>query len=205
MTPRERFINTLTFRTTDRIPFMPGGGRESTLAAWRRQGLPEGVEPMAYAMEQLGIPPEAVTPFHDVGVDFRMIPQFEEKILEHTNGHYIVQDWKGNICEISDRYDLSYLRHAKDFVTRRWIKCPVETREDWEQMKQRYDAEAPERFGDDFLDRCEKLADREGVLSLFFSGPFWQIREWCGFEPLCISASPVICAGARNSPRLVAR
>jgi len=186
MTPRERFVNTLTFQPSDRIPFMPGGGRESTLAAWRRQGLPEDVEPMAYAMEQLGIAPQAATPLHDVGVDFRMIPQFEEKIIEHANGHYIVQDWKGNICEISDRYDPSYLRHAKDFVTRRWISCPVQRRDDWEQIKQRYDAEAPERFGEDFQDRCEKLKKGRGLVGLFFHGPFWQMREWCGFERLCI-------------------
>jgi uroporphyrinogen decarboxylase len=121
-----------------------------------------------------------------LNVDFRMIPQFEEKVLEHRDGHYIVQDWKGNICEISDTYDVSYLRTAKDFVTRRWIKCPVETRDDWEQMKLRYDPRSPERFPDEFEQRAKQLAERDDVLVIGVAGPFWQMREWCGFEGLCM-------------------
>jgi uroporphyrinogen-III decarboxylase len=67
-----------------------------------------------------------------------MNPTFEEKVLEHKDGHYIVQDWMGNITEISDEYDFTYIRSAKD------------------------------------------------VVAIRFSGPFWQMREWCGFEPLCM-------------------
>ena len=32
----------------------------------------------------------------------------------------IEQDWSGAIVEISDEYDFTYLRFAKDFVTRKW-------------------------------------------------------------------------------------
>ena len=74
-------------------------------------------------------------------------------MLEHRDGHYVVQDWKGNVCEISDEFDVTYLRNAVDFVTRRWIKCPVETRSDWEDMKTRYDADDPARLGENF-DKC---------------------------------------------------
>ncbi|MBE3098978.1 MAG: hypothetical protein IMZ44_17835 [Planctomycetes bacterium] len=186
MTPRQRFIETLTFGRPDRIPFSPGGPRESTLAAWRTQGLPPGADWHACLLETLGIPPEPVQPHVDPGVDFRCIPQFEEKVLEHRDGHYVVQDWKGNICEISDRYDVTYLRDPKDFVTRRWLKCPVETREDWERMKERYRADSPGRFPPDFEARCERLRGRDRPLAVSFSGPFWQLREWCGFENLCL-------------------
>jgi len=34
-----------------------------------------------------------------------MIPEFEEKVLEHRDGAYVVQDWMGAIVEISDTYD----------------------------------------------------------------------------------------------------
>ncbi len=87
--------------------------------------------------------------------------------------------------EIADSFDVSYLRSAKDFVTRRWIRCPVETRDDWEQMKHRYTLDAPGRFPDDLADRGRRLADRDEVLAISFNGPFWQMREWCGFEGLC--------------------
>lgn len=193
MTPRQRFIETLTFGNPDRIPFRPGGPRESTRAKWRTQGLPEGVDWKDYLCEQLGIEPDTEGASGDPGVkpvglnvDFRMIPQFEEKILEHRDGHYVVQDWKGNVCEISDQYDTRHLRQAIDFVTRRWIRCPVENRDDWQQMKQRYDLDAPGRFPDDFADRAARSHTTQYPVGLSWSGPFWQMREWCGFEGLCM-------------------
>jgi len=186
MTPRQRYIETLTFGTPDKIPFHPGGGRKSTRARWQKEGLPEGKNPISHVMELLGIEPDRTEPPVGLDADFRMIPQFEEEVLEHKNGHYVVRDWKGNICEISDEYDVTYLRQAIDFVTRRWISCPVETRDDWQQMKTRYDIDAPGRFPADFAARCETARQRNHVLSFRFSGPFWQMREWCGFEGLCI-------------------
>jgi hypothetical protein len=48
-----------------------------------------------------------------------MIPEFEEKVIERKERSQIVQDWKGNICEISNEFDIRYLRNAIDFVTRR--------------------------------------------------------------------------------------
>ncbi len=186
MDPRRRYIETLTFGDPDRIPFEPGGPRESTLREWRGQGLPEEVNWHERLLETLGIAPETTKPRVDLGADFRMIPQFEEKVLEHTGGHYVVQDWKGNICVISDEYDVTYLRQAKDFVTRTWISCPVAGRDDWERMRARYAIDAPGRFPGDFSQRCTAAADRDYVLSIGFPGPFWQMREWCGFEGLCM-------------------
>ena len=195
MTPRERYISTILFKNNDKPPFSPGGGRKSTIEAWRRQGLPGEVHDYhQYVRDLLGIPTEQTQRPIYHGVDFRMIPQFEERVKEHHPampsetgpGTLIVQDWKGNICEISDEYDVSYLRNAIDFVTRKWIKCPVETREDWESMRKRYIVEDPQRFPADFAERGKQLKDRDYVAGLSFSGPFWQLREWLGFENLCM-------------------
>ena len=186
MTSRERFVETLTFGKPDKIPLMPGGPRESTLKRWREEGLPEGKNYYSALLEILGIEKEKEEKRIDLGVSFKMIPQFEEKIIEHRDGHYIVQDWMGAIVEISDQYDYTYLREAKDFVTRKWYKFPVEDYSDWEEMKKRYDPNSPGRFPEDFEDRCKRVQDRSYVLSLSFDGPFWQLREWCGLENLCI-------------------
>jgi len=186
MTPRRRFIEALTFGKPDRVPFSPGWPRESTLAAWRTQGLPAEGDWWAHFLDVLGIERETTRPQVDLGVDFRLIPQFDEKVLAHADGHTVVQDWKGNVCEISDRYDVSYLRQPKDFVTRRWLRCPVAKRQDWEAMKTRYDPAAPVRFPADFQDRCARVRDRDWALTVSCSGPFWQMREWCGFEGLCL-------------------
>ncbi|MBT3605526.1 MAG: hypothetical protein HOE48_13325 [Candidatus Latescibacteria bacterium] len=186
MTPRERQLQSLLFQCPDKVTLAPGGPRESTRAVWHKQGLPEGVHYMKALYEILGIEPDVQRPQPDLGVDFKMIPQFEEKVLEHKDGHYIVQDWMGAITEISDEFDYTYIRSAKDFVTRKWHKFPVQTRADWDQMVWRYDVDTPGRFPDDFDERCQKLQDRDGFLRVHFNGPFWQLREWVGLENLCV-------------------
>ncbi|MFW5986279.1 MAG: uroporphyrinogen decarboxylase family protein, partial [Halanaerobiales bacterium] len=88
--------------------------------------------------------------------------------------------------EISDKYDYTYIRRGKDFVTRKWHKFPVETREDWEKMKERYNPAAAARYPDDFEQRCRLLRRADYPVSFKVNGPFWPLREWLGFENLCI-------------------
>jgi len=187
MNPRQRHRETLLFGNPDKVPLSPGGPRESTLRAWRQQGLPEDVHYHTYLLDQLGIEPDVTQPRVGLNVSFKMIPQFEEKVLEHQDGHYIVQDWMGAITEISDEFDYTYIRSAKDFVTRKWHRFPVQNREDWEtRMKWRFDPHHPERFPADFANRCAALQDRDYPLSVSINGPFWQMREWVGMENLCM-------------------
>lgn len=195
MTERERYLAVLRHEKPDRIPFQPGHGRKSTRERWYKEGLPADVpDYQAYVRGQLGIPLETTQTYVPAGVNFQMIPQFEEKVIERRPappdssgpGSLIVQDWKGNICEISDEFDVTYLRNAIDFVTRSWLKCPVESRADWVDMERRYNGVDPQRFPEDYAERCRQLAGRDYPAGLVLSGPFWQLREWCGFEGLCM-------------------
>lgn len=190
MNPRERYLATMLFGHPDRVPFFPGGPRQDTFNAWHRQGLPEGVDWFQYLCEQIGVQaqpdPHAVQP----DIRFGMIPEFERKVLERKAGTIIAQDWKGNICEIAEEYEDCYLGRKSDvggFVTRRWLKCPVESWDDWEQMKTRYNARDPSRFPVDFDKRCALWKDRDRIVGTGFSGVFWQLREWMGFENLCMA------------------
>lgn len=187
MNPRQRLLATYQFNHPDKVPLDPGWPRESTLAAWRQQGLPPEVYWRDYLWELLGLPPEPKAPLADLGVNFKMLPAFEERVLEHTNGHLVVQDYSGAIVEISDQYDFSYLRSARDFVTRRWHSFPVQSRADWhEKMRWRYTPDHPARFPADFAERCRLLQTRVTPFSLTIPGPFWQLRDWIGLEPLCL-------------------
>ncbi len=190
MTPRERTIATFLFEKPERLPFVPGWPRESTLKAWHREGLPPNADWYSTLCAEIGIEPEVPKVIGSPGVVFQMVPEFEQKVLERRAHSLVVQDWKGNICEISDAYDVSYLGGTGgkiDFVTRRWLKCPVENWRDWEAMKTRYDADDPRRFPVDFEERCRILRGRDSYLDISISGPFWQLREWMGFEGLCMA------------------
>ncbi len=187
MTKRERFLESLLFGKPDRVFFSPGGPRESTLKRWHSEGLPEGADWRRALAGEIGIENpssdmEKVSP----GVSFTLLPEFEEKVLEHRNGHNIVQTFRGEVVEISDEFDPSYTRSAKDFVTRKWHKLPVGNEEDFERMKERFDPDTPGRFPADFAERCLKLKDRDYPVRISFPGPFWQLRDWCGFENLCM-------------------
>lgn len=190
MNERSRFIDTLLFKKPDRIPLHPGGGRKSTRERWHREGLPQhidnGHEITVEAYRQAGGIRKLARYGDTFHVNERMIPQFEEKIIKREERSQIVQDWKGNICEISNDYTLEYLRDALDFVTRRWIKCPVESRKDWEDIKRRYDANNPVRLSQNPESLGKNLENRSYPIEINLSGPFWQLREWLGFENLCM-------------------
>lgn len=186
MTHRERYNAALTFGNPDKVPFSPGGPRESTLRIWRTQGLPEDQSYTVALLEKLGLPPDAMPPTVSPGVSFRMMPTFEEEVLAHENGHYIVRDWMGAITEISDEFDYTYIRNAKDFVTRKWHRFPVETREDWDAMKTRFEVLTPGRFPEDFDERAAQYRERDLTCGFNINGPFWQLREWLGMENLCM-------------------
>jgi len=189
MTSRQQMLETLLFGKPDRVPLGVGGGRESTRARWYAEGLPRSVSPggiSEYAYRQAG----GTLPWPKGGPglapDHRMIPMFEEKVIEVKANSQVVQDWKGNICEIGLEFSPIYLRNAIDFVTRRWIRCPVESRADWEAMTWRYNPADPARLPASAADLAPKLRERDYFLGWHFHGPFWQLREWCGFEGLCM-------------------
>ena len=187
MNERERFIAAATCQPCDKLPMISMGPRESTLAVWRAQGLPAGEDWFRAMCAQVGIPYDFPTaPWSDPGVNLRMMPIFEEKVLEHRDGHYLVQDWMGNIVEIADNFDYTYLRNAIDFVTRKWHAFPVNSPAQFAEMQRRYHPDEPGRFPADFSDRVARLRQRDYPQTLSLSGPFWQLREWCGFEPLCL-------------------
>lgn len=187
MTPRQRLLATYHFGNPDKIPLDPGSPRESTLQTWHQQGLPEGIGWRDHLWQLLGLAAQPASPVEDLGVNLKLLPEFEEIILAHKNGHLILQDFSGAVVEISDQYDFSYLRSAKDFVTRSWHSFPVKTPADWqEKMAWRYNPRDPRRFPADFDARCALLKNRQTPFSLTIPGPFWQMRDWIGLEPLCL-------------------
>ena len=185
MTFRAQYIKALLFENPERVPLLPGEPRESTLRAWSEQGLPEGSDYYQAMLAELGLP--SMSPeFRTIAAPFKMIPTFEEKVLEHKNGHYLVQDWMGAITEIADTFDYTYIRSPKDFVTRKWHKFPVETRADWERMKERFQVDAAGRFAAGLAEAGRTSESRQFLVTVDFNGPFWQLREWCGLVNLCL-------------------
>jgi uroporphyrinogen decarboxylase len=62
----------------------------------------------------------------------------------------------------------------------------VETRADWAVMQERFRVDTPGRFAENLGELAAAAHARGSGLSVQVNGPFWQLREWCGFEGLCM-------------------
>jgi len=171
MTPRERFLATMTWGVPDRIPYRFGGPRESTFNAWYKQGLPRDLNFGRFI---------GYDHWEQLPVDLGPLPRFEEVVLEETNRHKIWIDYLG-----AKRIDHKVLP-TPGFVTRSWLEFPVKNREDWLEMRPRYQAETAGRTPEDWGQRVERYRNRDFVLGLTIQSMFWRVRDWVGFEGLCM-------------------
>jgi uroporphyrinogen-III decarboxylase len=169
---RERYYNTIHFLPTDRFTYNFGGPRQSTLDAWEFQGLKRDSnwQQLVGADAYSGLP---ISPGPD--------PAFEERTLRIEGDKRI---WIDNLG--ATRIDEVHPT-TPGFVTRRWLRFPVQTRADYAEMKKRFVVDSPGRIPADFEQRRRQLdpATRESILSLTIRGPFWMVRDWVGFENLC--------------------
>jgi len=171
MTSRERFLATMLGGKPDRIPFMFGGPRQSTLEAWYLQGLPREINFGQFVGydEHEGLP-----------LNMGPLPAFEPVVLEETKRHKIWIDELG-----AKRIDHKYLP-TPGFVTRKWLEFPVKNRADFEQMIKRYHPDTPERLPADWEQRRARYPGRSFTLSATIPSMFWRVRDWVGFEHLCL-------------------
>jgi len=198
LTPRERLRMVIRGERPDRMPYLFGGPRVSTFAAWRRQGLSE---------EQHRRWNEFVGADGSIGIgkiNFGPVPPFEERVIEE----------RGNIRVWIDHWGVKRMDAIRQptpgFATRKYIEFPVKSLADFEEMKQHFNPYSPERFQplpEDnrpslnpdgyritqatqyWRDRVELCNSSPLPVHLTVPGLWWTARDWCGFEGLCL-----ICA-----------
>ena len=141
-----------------------------TLERWRLEGMPAELQPW----EACGI-----TYYDRVPVQTRMFPPFESLVLSETEDNRIVRDGNGVIQEVS--------KHSTAFP--RFLKHPVESLADFEEMKARLNPDDPGRFPADWPRIAAALPERENILLMggveisFFGWP----RDLMGVENLLVA------------------
>lgn len=174
MTTRERFRRVMHFEKPDRLPNFDFGYWAETLDTWKEQGLPaevtNGVEAEKFfgleGTEQIGYAPIA----------WGIVPPFEYKVLEERGTKRIVQDHDGVICEVS----------TAGASIPRYLKYPIETREDWEVFKhERLDFENTARVFN--VREAVDAAHAAGMPVRFNPGSLYgHLRNWIGVENFSI-------------------
>ena len=171
LTQRERYIRVLSFQAVDRAPLMEWPIRSSTLDKWKAEGL-------------TGLPEElAQLDSHGAGVPISagMHPAFDENIIEETGEYKVWVDSSGAVRK--DFKDQA----TPGFVTRSWLKFPVETRADLPRFRKKYDPSTSGRYPADWSEQVSKLQSSAVPVLWDILGPFWVVRQWIGFEGTCIA------------------
>jgi len=166
---RERFLATMHFEPVDRIPFWDFGYWDETLPEWRKQGMPGDVHPDAFFHRD--------RQWESVGVNVGMCPLFEEKVLEEDEDKELVIDSRGIKC----------LRMKRTSSIPRFVEWPVKTREDFERMKEQFDAQSPARYPLYWEERVGMWQQRDYPLGIHAGSFYGELRYWMGIENLSLA------------------
>lgn len=196
MTQRERFRRIIHHQEVDRIPYIFGGPRASTFAAWRKQGLSAEQQRNWSAFT-------GADGFAGVGkFFFGPVPMFEQRVIEE----------RGNVRTWVDGYGTTRVdaieQPTDGFATRRYLRFAVQGRADWERVRERLNPHSPERThplaqpdpperlgtsapvhpagGIHWRDNIEAANKSEYPVRLTVTGIYWGIRDFVGMLELSL-------------------
>ncbi|MBU1877761.1 MAG: hypothetical protein KJ734_02310 [Chloroflexi bacterium] len=174
MNDRERFVNTLTGRPVDRVPFIKVfGGTNAVLPGWEREhpGLSKEIDRI------LGFE-GAYRGWDTTPVNVRLSGLGEPEVVEETAVHRILRSTAGTVT--LHRLEGDY--HAQT------LEWPVRTRADWERLRDRHlRADDPARFPADWDERVRAYRGRQHALQLTHGGVYGFVRQLLGDERLLLT------------------
>lgn len=173
MDQRERYLRTLKFQPADRIPLVEWPLRAATRSAWEKQGYPQNMSLESFfGLDQysLGIP-----------INLGMLPVYSKRTISRDGAYKIWIDETG-----ARRKDFAD-QASPGFVTRSWLRFPVEDRNGFCRMRRRYAADDSARYPDNWREMAPVLNHSKVVTHLSVPGLFWTVRDWMGFENICLA------------------
>jgi len=184
VTDRDRFVDTFEYRPVDRVPNWEAGCWGQTRERWEAEGL-AGKElcwNWWYGEEYFGMDHRLFVP-----VSFGMTRPFEQRVLEETDEYEIFVTNKG-ITRKGLKHGRS--KHGTRASMDQFMDFPVKTREDFVEMRKRYDTAVEKQYPKDW--RTAELPGWKSATvptilgrNCSTAGFYWRAREWMGTEALC--------------------
>jgi uroporphyrinogen decarboxylase len=160
----------MRFQPVDHVPDEEFGYWTDTLTRWHAQGLPAWVDDNGKADRYFGFARRDHAP---VGIG--LMPGFEERVLEVTDRHRVIQDASGVTCVVN--------RDGSSSIPK-YLEFPIRDRRSWESFRRRLDPGTAGRYP--APERWEALKagwrDRDYPLGISVGSLFGWIRNWMGFE-----------------------
>lgn len=180
---RERMLRTLAGQPVDRPPDYEFGAWTQTIDRWSSEGMDVascmGLGRKTYWLEHYFDTDDAgYGPTLNINVG--LLPMFEEVVLEERGEVQIVQDRDGAICE--------QLRPELGASIPRYLRYAIQTRADWEKMRdERLNPDHPERLPR-YLDALAgRLRDADYPIIVRLGSLYGWIRNWMGVENLSLT------------------
>ena len=175
MNDRERFVACLLGEPVDRPPYwLFWGPWPTTLARWKREGLPEDV-----ANHRAQFQPDQ-SPL-SVPVNCGPCPRIERKVISENDESIVFTDSWGIM-----RRDLKGRESMSEF-----IEFPIKTRKDWERFKEeRLDPDHEDRLKGPWRETCEEWTRKGWPIQLGYYpdvGIFGSVRWLLGDEECLIA------------------
>ncbi len=182
MTSRERFFAVMEYRTPDRVPNHEVGVWGQTIDRWQQEGL--NIYDLHWdwftGEEYFDMDPREYIP-----VNFGMIPTYDVEVLEKTDRYEIIRHANGVVTKALTEGTARGTRASMD----QYLRFPVENKEDFAELKKRYNPHLASRFPAQWKEfRRKGWENRDHVLVLGRNcstlGFYWRAREWMGTENL---------------------
>jgi len=167
---RDRFLGTINFQKVAPPHWDTLGFWRETVERWRKEGLPDGVEPGAYFGQEgsYGIPVDSGF------CHIPLRPAFEHKVISEDDEFVIYRDAVG----ITKRD-----RKPIGCSMSQFLDFPVKERQDWDEIKWRWDPETPERYPD-WNEIKKRFENPDRPLFINICGAYGTPRNLFGEEHL---------------------
>ena len=172
MTERERYYNTMHYLPVDHVPDHEFGWWDETITNWHDQGLPKEITDNEKGDFYFGF-----ETMHGIGGNTGLYPSYESKVLEKKDNHQIVQAGDGVIYMESTDGSSSIPKY---------LKFPIENREDWEEFKERLNPDDPIRVIPNVQELVDRANAQDKTVTLNTGSLFGWIRNWMSFEGLAM-------------------
>jgi uroporphyrinogen decarboxylase len=193
MTNLENFLAVMEYKTPDHVPNWEVGVWDQTIDRWENEGLDRRLLTWDWftGEDYFGFDNREYIP-----IDLNMIPLFPVEVLEETERYEIIRNSIGITTKaLKEGYSGGH-RMSMD----QYLKFPVETHEDFKNLKPRYIGNQAARYEQGWKEfRLEGWKKRKHPLiagrNCQTLGFYWRAREWMGTENLSFAwyDDPALC------------
>ena len=174
MSPLERFNAIMDFKEYDRMIDTEFGYWDDTLKRWHNEGLPKYVDNNEKADLYFGFDVWRKS----IPANTTLEPKFEKVILEDDGHKQIIIDPDGIKCEI--------FSNGADTIPH-YIDFPVKDAETYKPIKEKLQIQLDKRIKVNLAEIGKKVKNRNYVLQAAGGSTAGMIRNWMGFEGICIN------------------